>query len=201
MISRSNGFMMYSLAPALSASVMCAVSFSVVQNTTIGFSPARSRRSARRNSIPVMFGIDQSSRIISGMCARQASSAVMPSSASTVSKPRSERMRHATLRITRLSSTTRQDFMRYGLLGPRSYAQDGKRNLKATGYLSRRQIHDALACGQGQPGIQRARQLVGEIGLHSARIGRARIGLAAHRLLDLFQDAGVRTGRPYLERR
>ena len=39
MISLSNGFMMYSLAPALMASWMCAISFSVVQKTTFGASP------------------------------------------------------------------------------------------------------------------------------------------------------------------
>ena len=35
-MSLSNGFMMYSLAPACSARAMCATSFSVVQNTTLG---------------------------------------------------------------------------------------------------------------------------------------------------------------------
>src|ERR1043166_5890095 len=46
----SNGFMMYSLAPAWSARAMCTTSFSVVQNTTLGASPPGSRRSALRNS-------------------------------------------------------------------------------------------------------------------------------------------------------
>src|SRR5262249_34429703 len=35
-ISLSNGFMMYSLAPACSARAMCATSFSLVQKTTFG---------------------------------------------------------------------------------------------------------------------------------------------------------------------
>ena len=35
-MSLSNGFMMYSLAPACSARAICATSFSVVQNTTFG---------------------------------------------------------------------------------------------------------------------------------------------------------------------
>ena len=38
-ISLSNGFMMYSLAPACSARAIWATSFSVVQNTTFGASP------------------------------------------------------------------------------------------------------------------------------------------------------------------
>jgi hypothetical protein len=46
----SNGFMMYSLAPACSARAMCATSFSVVQNTTLGASPPGNRRSERRKS-------------------------------------------------------------------------------------------------------------------------------------------------------
>jgi hypothetical protein len=49
-ISLSNGFMMYSLAPACSARAICTTSFSVVQNTTLGPSPPGSRRSALRNS-------------------------------------------------------------------------------------------------------------------------------------------------------
>ena len=36
MMSLSKGFMMYSLAPASIAVLMCFMSFSVVQNTTIG---------------------------------------------------------------------------------------------------------------------------------------------------------------------
>src|SRR5882757_1017556 len=49
-ISLSNGFMMYSLAPACSARAMCATSFSVVQNTTLGMSPPGMRRRLPRNS-------------------------------------------------------------------------------------------------------------------------------------------------------
>ena len=49
-ISLSNGFMMYSFAPACSARAICATSFSVVQNTTFGRSPSGIRRSERRNS-------------------------------------------------------------------------------------------------------------------------------------------------------
>ena len=49
-MSLSNGFMMYSLAPACSARAMWATSFSVVQNTTFGLSPPGKRRSTRRNS-------------------------------------------------------------------------------------------------------------------------------------------------------
>ena len=49
-ISLSKGFMMYSLAPALSARAICATSFSVVQNTTFGVSPPGMRRSALRKS-------------------------------------------------------------------------------------------------------------------------------------------------------
>ena len=49
-MSLSNGFMMYSLAPACSARAMCATSFSVVQNTTFGTSPPGMRRRLPRNS-------------------------------------------------------------------------------------------------------------------------------------------------------
>src|SRR6266542_7012109 len=45
-ISLSNGFMMYSLAPACRARAMCATSVSVVQNTTFGRSPPGMRRNA-----------------------------------------------------------------------------------------------------------------------------------------------------------
>src|SRR4051794_27646847 len=49
-MSLSNGFMMYSLAPACSARAICATSFSVVQNTTLGTSPPGMRRRLPRNS-------------------------------------------------------------------------------------------------------------------------------------------------------
>src|SRR3982074_3006513 len=53
-ISLSNGFMMYSLAPACSARAICATSFSVVQNTTLGWSPPGVRPRLPRNShVPV----------------------------------------------------------------------------------------------------------------------------------------------------
>jgi len=55
-------------------------------------------------------GMFQSSRIASGMAARHQASASTPSAASATSKPISSRMRRATFRTTRLSSTTRQDF-------------------------------------------------------------------------------------------
>ena len=67
MISLSKGFMMYSLAPALSASWIWARSFSVVQNTTLGASPPDILRSRRRKSIPFMTGMFQSSRIAFGI--------------------------------------------------------------------------------------------------------------------------------------
>ena len=44
------------------------------------------------------------------MAARHQASASMPSAASAISKPMSSNARRATLRITRLSSTTRQVF-------------------------------------------------------------------------------------------
>src|SRR5258705_5828888 len=49
-ISLSKGFMMYSLAPACSARAIWATSFSVVQNTTLGWSPPGMRRRLPRNS-------------------------------------------------------------------------------------------------------------------------------------------------------
>ena len=50
MISLSKGFMMYSSAPACMARAICATSFSVVQNTTLGILPCGISRSLRRNS-------------------------------------------------------------------------------------------------------------------------------------------------------
>src|SRR6266702_6068315 len=50
MISLSNGFMMYSLAPACSAREIWSMLFSVVQNTTLGKSPPGRRRRWPRNS-------------------------------------------------------------------------------------------------------------------------------------------------------
>src|SRR5215470_7887294 len=50
----------------------------------------------------------QSSRIASGNCRLQTSSAFSPSSASMIWKSRPSRMRRATLRMTLESSTTRQ---------------------------------------------------------------------------------------------
>src|SRR5690606_29208850 len=66
MISLSKGFMMYSFAPAASASWMCWRSFSVVQNTTATRSPPGSARSSLRNSMPSMTGMFQSSNTPSG---------------------------------------------------------------------------------------------------------------------------------------
>src|ERR1043165_8848316 len=53
----------------------------------------------------------QSSRIASGNCLRQASSACPPSSASTIWNSSPSRMRRATLRMTLESSTTKHVFM------------------------------------------------------------------------------------------
>ena len=74
-MSPSNGFMMYSSAPASSASRMRSRSFSTEQNTTFGRSPPGSRRSRRRNSSPFITGMFQSSRMASGMAARHQASA------------------------------------------------------------------------------------------------------------------------------
>src|SRR5262245_56108404 len=53
----------------------------------------------------------QSSRIASGSCLRQASSACSPSSASTIWKSSPSRILRATLRMTLESSTTKQVFI------------------------------------------------------------------------------------------
>ena len=47
------------------------MSFSVVQNTTLGWGASSVWRSARRNSIPLITGMFQSSRITSGIAASQ----------------------------------------------------------------------------------------------------------------------------------
>src|SRR5215475_383928 len=106
-MSLSNGFMMYSLAPACSARAMCATSFSVVQDTTFGTSPPGMRRRLPRNSYPSITGMFQSSSTASGIARLQISSAFSPSSASTIWKSRPSRIRRATFRITLESSTTR----------------------------------------------------------------------------------------------
>src|SRR3954453_20891285 len=80
-MSLSNGFIMYSLAPACSARAICATSFSVVQNTTLGWSPPGMRRRLPRNSKPSITGMFQSSRIASGRRRLQACRSFSPSSA------------------------------------------------------------------------------------------------------------------------
>src|SRR6218665_3240983 len=116
MMSESKGFIIYSLAPAVSASVMCCRSFSVVQKMTTGFSPPGMLRSLIRNSSPFMLGMFQSSKTASGMAFVTASTARRPSSASSHNMCRSSTILRATLRITRLSSTTRHVFVISGLL-------------------------------------------------------------------------------------
>src|SRR4051812_45083074 len=63
------------------------------------------------NSKPSMTGMFQSSSTASGISRLQASSAWAPSSASTIRKSRSSRMRLAILRMTLESSTTRHVFI------------------------------------------------------------------------------------------
>src|SRR3546814_1997234 len=53
-ISRSNGFVMYSSAPASIAARICAMSFSVVQKTIFGRRPSGSAEMARRKSMPLI---------------------------------------------------------------------------------------------------------------------------------------------------
>src|SRR4029078_13523097 len=113
MISRSKGFMMYSLAPAVMARVMCSTSFSVVQKITLGRLPSRSLRSATRKATPYMSRMFQSSSTASGIDMRHLSSASRPFSASEAVNFISSRMRRATLRMTALSSTTKQCFIAF----------------------------------------------------------------------------------------
>src|SRR5882724_7536473 len=86
---------------------MCATSFSVVQNTTLGWSPPGMRRRLPRNSYPSITGMFQSSRMASGNPRLQISSAFSPSSASMIWKSSPSRIRLATFRMTLESSTTR----------------------------------------------------------------------------------------------
>ena len=111
-VSRSTGFMTYSSAPASIAARIWSMLFSVVQKTTRGRSSIPKSRSlkAPRNSIPLITGMFQSSRITSGRLARQKVSASCPSAASSTEKDMLSRICRATLRMTLLSSTTRQDF-------------------------------------------------------------------------------------------
>src|SRR6185437_8478724 len=111
------------------ASWMCWISFSVVQKTTTGLSPPAARRSCRRKSRPFITGMFQSSSTTSGIFLRQASRASLPSAASSMTKCISSRMRRATFRTTRESSTMRQDFMS-GYSGRRDA---GSRRLGARG--------------------------------------------------------------------
>ena len=85
-VSRSNGFITYSSAPASIAARIWAMSFSVVQKTTLGWTARSAWRSARRNSIPLITGMFQSRRMTSGMLASQRASASRPSSASSTEK-------------------------------------------------------------------------------------------------------------------
>src|SRR5688500_15455760 len=110
-VSWSNGFITYSSAPAAIASRIWPGSYSVVQKTTLGFRPSGLARSALMNSIPLITGMFQSSRITSGMLARQWSSAVRPFSASSALMPIVSTMWRETFRMTRESSTMRQVFI------------------------------------------------------------------------------------------
>src|SRR5579863_1900165 len=87
------------------------MSFSVVQKTTTGASPPSVLRSSRRKSMPLFTGMFQSSSMTSGIWRKHASRASWPSAASSIENCKSSRMRRATLRTTRESSTIRQDFM------------------------------------------------------------------------------------------
>src|SRR5579864_414208 len=95
---------------------MWATSFSVVQNTTFGWSPPGMRRRLPRNSYPSITGMFQSKRMASGNPRLHTSSAFSPSSASTIWKSRPSRMRLATFRMTLESSTTKHVFMVLPLL-------------------------------------------------------------------------------------
>src|SRR5579883_480488 len=77
--------------------------------------------------MPFITGMFQSSRTTSGILRRHASMAILPSAASSMAKCRSSRMRRATLRTTRESSTTRQDFM------PRYSSPDACRIMNTSG--------------------------------------------------------------------
>src|SRR5205085_6695773 len=90
---------------------MCATSFSVVQKTTLGLSPPACLRSATMNSMPLITGMFQSSRIRSGIASAHLPSASSPFSASLTSKPKLSTIWRETLRITRESSTIRQLFI------------------------------------------------------------------------------------------
>src|SRR5262245_47039813 len=114
--------------------------------------------------MPGTFGMLASRRMASGMRARHFSSACAPSSASSVANFRSSRILRAILRMTRLSSTTRQCLAPAAaaitaLLGDQagSLKQERKQPIKAlTGY------ENDLGFGGlgGQPGIKTAGQLM-----------------------------------------
>src|SRR5438067_10948428 len=90
---------------------MRATLFSVVQNTTLGWSPPGRRRMWPMNSKPSMTGMFQSSSTASGSFRWQISSAFEPSSASVTSNSRPSRIRRAILRTTLESSTTKHVFI------------------------------------------------------------------------------------------
>ena len=104
----SNGLVTKPSAPAAMPRPTNSGSCSVVQNTTLGRAPPAAARNAVMNSIPVITGMFQSSRIRSGMAAWQRASASWPFSASVTRKPRLSTTRRETERMTRESSTIRQ---------------------------------------------------------------------------------------------
>jgi len=78
------------------------------KNKTLGAVPPAMARRRRRKVMPSITGIDQSSRMTSGMTPAQKARASEPSAASSTSKPRPSTIRRATFRMIRLSSTIRQ---------------------------------------------------------------------------------------------
>src|SRR5581483_3739272 len=95
--------------------------------------------------MPSMTGMFQSSRTASGIDLRHWSSASRPFSASADEKLSSSRMRRATFRITALSSTTRQCFMRSSSAAWAFNRSDGHAELIEIEHLLHIEHHHEIA--------------------------------------------------------
>src|SRR3990167_5056492 len=223
-MSRSNGFIRKAAAPARIALAIWATSFSVVQKTTLGFSPpVSSFLRCARNSTPSMTGIDQSSRMRSGIPLRHMSSACAPSSASLTSNSSSSMIRRATLRTTLESSMIKHCFMFHplGRGNPRMARHTGKTDrpqlltlLEAAtcdcwkehaNRSSRSRLRPDYDVGAVELGRHRhaagPRQRSGVVALHRLGIDRDAGDVAGHELLEGWWDPGARPARTERKKR
>src|SRR5574338_447272 len=167
------------------------MSVSVVQNTTTGALPASLFLSSFRKSMPFISGMFQSSRMTSGIRFWQAAMACRPSAASSTAKFSDSRMRLATRRMTRESSTTRHDFMERSELSAPASAAAPYRSLRRGRSLERQQIGDIEA--QQQIAVEPVDALAKALPrrIQRRRVALERVGIDLQHLADRIDDQAV----------